>query len=104
MYVNVYMYLLNHFSHLWLFAAPRTVAHQTPLSIEFSKQEYRRGLPFPPLGDLPDPGSELSSPASPALAGRFFTTTATWEAHMYVYMYKSVYIYKHACEYVNFLY
>ena len=53
------------------FATPWTAAHQTPLSTGFSRQEYWNGLPFPPLGDLPDPGIE---PESPALAGRFFTT------------------------------
>ena len=42
---------------------------QAPLSMEFSRQEYWSGLPFPPLGDLRDPGIE---PASPALATRFF--------------------------------
>ena len=46
----------------------------------FSSQE-RSGLPSPPLGDLPDPGIEPMSLKSPALAGRFFTTSATWEAH-----------------------
>jgi len=40
----------------------------------FSKQEYYSGLPFPPPGDLPDPGIEPESLASPTLAGRFFTT------------------------------
>ena len=39
-----------------------------------SQQEYWSGFPFPPLGDLPDPGIKPASPASPALAGRFFTT------------------------------
>ena len=38
-----------------------------------SQQEYWSGLPFPPLGDLPDPGIEPASPAAPALAGKFFT-------------------------------
>ena len=47
---------------------------QTPLFMGFSQQEYWSGLPFPPLGDLPDSGIELQSPASPSLAGRFFTT------------------------------
>ena len=42
--------------------------------VGFSKQEYWSWLPFPPSGDLPDPGTELASPASPALASRFFTT------------------------------
>ena len=42
---------------------PWTVAHQAPLSMGFSKQEYWSGLPFPSAGDLPDPGIELVSPA-----------------------------------------
>ena len=53
---------------------PWTVAHQAPLSMEFSRQEYWSGLPFPPRGDLPDPGIEAVLPVSPALAGGFFTT------------------------------
>ena len=51
-------------------ATPWTIAHQAPLSKEFSRQEYWSGLPFPPSGNLPDPRIE---PASPALAGGFFT-------------------------------
>ena len=54
----------------FLFATPWTVARQASLSTEFSRQEYWSGLPFPSLGDLPDPGIK---PMSPALAGRFFT-------------------------------
>ena len=57
-----------------LFANPWTVAHQAPLSMEFSRQEYWRGLPCPPPGGLPNPGIEPTSLESPALAGRFFTT------------------------------
>ena len=53
---------------------PWTIARQAPLSMEFSKQEYWSGLPFPPQGDLPDPGIE---PISPALAGGFFTAEPT---------------------------
>ena len=49
------------------FGTPWTVAHQAPLSIEFSKQEYRSGLPFPIPGDLPDPGIKPKSPVSLAL-------------------------------------
>ena len=52
------------------FATPRTVAHQAPLSRGFSGIHWS-GLPFPPPGDLPNPGIE---PTSPALVGRFFTT------------------------------
>ena len=53
------------------FATPWTVAHQASLLMGFSRQEYWSGLPFPPPGDLPDPGIKL---ASPALAGGFFAT------------------------------
>ena len=48
-----------------------TVAHQAPLSMGFSRQEYQKGLPFPTPGNLPEPGIEHTSPA---LAGRFYTT------------------------------
>ena len=47
------------FNHVWLFATPWTVAHQTPLSMEFFTQENCDGLPIPTPGDLPDPGNEL---------------------------------------------
>ena len=56
------------------FETPWTVARQVPLSMGLSRQESWSGLPFPPLGDLPDPGMEPTSPASSALAGGFFTT------------------------------
>ena len=46
-----------------LFVTPWTVAHQVPLSMGFFRQEYWSGLPFPPPGDLPDPGIETGSPA-----------------------------------------
>ena len=50
-----------------LFVTPGTVAHQAPLSMEFSRLEYWSGLPFPSPGDLPNPGTEPESPVSPAL-------------------------------------
>ena len=53
-------YMLSRFSHVRLFVTPWTVAHQAPLSLGFSMQEYRSGLPCPPLGDLPYPGIEPS--------------------------------------------
>ena len=61
-------------SHVQLFATPWTVAHQAPLSTGFSRQEYWSGLPFPSPGDLPDPGIQPTSLASPALVGGFCTT------------------------------
>ena len=57
-----------------------TVAHQTPLSMGFSRREYWIALLYPPPGDLPDPGTEPLSLISSALTGGFFTTCTTWEA------------------------
>ena len=58
------------------------IAHQAPLSMGFSRQEYWSGLPHPPPGDLPDPEIELASLMSLELVGGFFTTSTTWEAHL----------------------
>ena len=75
---NTYRWLINHMkrwstsliirevellSHVWLFATQWTVAYKAPLSMEFSRQEYWSGLPFPSPGDLPHPGIEPRSPA-----------------------------------------
>ena len=65
---KVHVFML---SCVWLFATPWTVAHQAPLSMGFSKQEYWSGLPCPPPRDLPDPGIKAASPASPALQADF---------------------------------
>ena len=67
-------------SQVQLFATPWTVAHQAPLSMGFSRQEYWTGLPCPLPGDLSNPGIEPTSLMSPVLVGRFFITSATWEA------------------------
>ena len=56
-----------------------TAAHQTPLSMEFSRQEYWNWLPFPPPRDLPNPGIELTTLVSPALASRFLTAEPPWK-------------------------
>ena len=66
-------------SRVQLFATPWTVAHGALLSVGFSRQEYWSGLPFPPPGDLPDPGIEPTSLVSPALAGGFLYHCATLE-------------------------
>ena len=58
-------------SCVWLFATPWTVAHQAPLSMKFSRQEYWSGLPFSLPGDLPNPGVKPMSLTSPASAGGF---------------------------------
>ena len=65
-------------------ATPWTVAHQAPLSMGFSRQEYWSGLPCPLPVDLPNPGIELTS-MSPVLAGGFSTTSTTWGAHCWAF-------------------
>ena len=75
-----YLYVLNHFSHVRLFATLWTVVCQTPLSMGFSRQEHWIGLPCPPPGDIPNRGIKPASPGSAALTGWFFTHWATWVA------------------------
>ena len=63
--VKQYIYyacVLSRFSCVRLFATLWSVVRQAPLSMEFSRQEYWSGLPFPPPGDLPNPGIEPRSP------------------------------------------
>ena len=72
--------VLSYFSRVQLFATPRTLACQVPLSMGFSSQEYWSGLTFLSPGDPPDPGIEPMFLMSPALAGGFFTTSFT---HMF---------------------
>ena len=79
----IVIYSLNH---VQLFATPWTIAHQDSLSMEFPRQEYQSGLPFPPPGDLLDPGVEPTSPGSPALAGRFFTTEPPGKSLLIIYL------------------
>ena len=70
--------MLSRFSHVQLFVTLWTSARFF-CPWRFSRQEYCGGLPYSPSGDLPDPGVELASLMSPALAGGFFTTSTTWE-------------------------
>ena len=72
-----YVWVLGGFSCVPLFVTLWTVAHQAPLSMGFSRQEYCSGLSCPSPGDLPDPGVELASPALQVVSrivGRFFTS------------------------------
>ena len=63
------------------------VARQVLLSMEFSRQEYHSRLSFSIPGDLSDPGIETMTLVFPALAGRFFTTSVTWEVQIqYTYL------------------
>ena len=83
-----YMHVkLSSFSCDSLFMILSTAANQPPLSMGFSRQEYRSGLPFPPPGDLPDPGIKSTSLA---LAGMFFTTRATWKIPCFTWWFLSV--------------
>ena len=74
------MLMVSMLGHVRLFETPWTVARQAPLSVEFSRQEYRSEFPFPFLGDLSSPGIESLSHVS-YIPGRFFTASHTWEAH-----------------------
>ena len=77
--------MLICFSHVLVFVTLWNVAHQAPLSMGFSRQEYWSGLPCLPPGDPPDPGIKPASLTSPALAGKFLTTSPSWEAQKIVY-------------------
>ena len=86
---------MKSLSHVQLFVTSWTVAYQAPPTMGFSRQEYWNGLPYPPPWDLPDPGIEPVSLMSPSLAGRFLTTSATWEAHMEIYTYQNLKFQQH---------
>ena len=75
--------MLSHFSLVCLFVTLWTVPHQSPLFMEISRQEYWSGLPWPPPGDLPHLGIELTSLRSPALTGGFFTTEPPGKPNIY---------------------
>ena len=87
-----FMWVLSLLSHVWLFLTLWTVAPLWTVAClwtlwtvgssahGFSRQEHWSGFPRPPPGDLPDPGIEPDSLISPALAGRFLTSSPTWEA------------------------
>ena len=66
-------------------ATPWTAAHLTSLSMGFSSQEYWNGLPFPPSGDLPDPGIKPTSPVSPTLVAGFFIAEPNGKPKYYFY-------------------
>ena len=77
LYDFVHACILSCFSCVLLCVTLWTVAHKGPLPMGLSRKDYWSGLSCPPPGDLPNPGSEPVSLISPALAGRFFTTSAT---------------------------
>ena len=91
-YVSLYVYTKIYMCSLMSDALQHHGLYppQAPLSMRLSRQEYWSGLPFPSPEDLPAPGIE---PEPPALAGVFFTTSATWEA-IYRYRYRYRHRYK----------
>ena len=72
--MRLHVWVLSHSSRVQLSATPWTGAHQAPLSMGFSRQGYWSGVPRPPPGNLPDPGTKPPSLMSAAQAGGFFTT------------------------------
>ena len=78
--------MLNRFSCVQLFATLWVIAHQSPLSMGFSRQEYWSGLPCPPPADLPNPGVKPCLLMSLTLADRFFTTSIMWQALLRVHV------------------
>ena len=79
----------RHFSHAQLFVTLWTIAHQAPLSMGFSRQEYWSGLPCSPPGNLPDPGIRPASLMSSALAVGFWPLAPPGK---YVYIYKHTHV------------
>ena len=84
-YMCMSVCMFSPFIGVWLFANLWTVAHQAPLSMGFSREEYWSRLPCPPPGDRPDPGIEPISCVS-CNAGRFFTDEPQG-SHTCVYLY-----------------
>ena len=83
--VNIIMWKCQSVSHSVVsnfFVTPQTIAHQAPLSTEFSRHEYWSGLPFPPPEYLPDPGTEPTFLMSPEPEGKFSSASTSWEAQM----------------------
>ena len=97
LYVCLHACMLSHFGCVHLFVTPWTVAHQAPLSMGFSRQEYWSGLPCPPPGDLLDPGIEPGSLISPTLSGRFFISKWTWDLESVSVSLSLTYIYVIMC-------
>ena len=84
----IYLYMhAKLFSHVWLFATLWTVARQAPLSMGFPRQEYWSGLPCPPPGDLPNPGTEPLSPAAPELQADSLPLSHRGSPYVYISMF-----------------
>ena len=87
-YIYMHVCVLSHFSHVRLFAILWTVAHQAPLFVGCSRQEYWGGLPCPPPGDLPDPGIKPAYPAIRAL--QVDSSLLSHQGSPYIWIHKHV--------------
>ena len=85
--------MLSCFSWVRLFATPGTVAHQAPLSMGFSRQEYWSELPCPPPGDLPDPEIKPASLMSPALQAGSLPLAPLGKPYTHIPKCKFIYLY-----------
>ena len=84
-YLSIHVYLLSHFSLVQLFATLWTAAHQAPMFMGFSRQEYWSGLSCSPPGDLPDQGIKPGSPVAPELLADFLPLSH-WGSPLYTYI------------------
>ena len=75
------VWVLSHLIHVQLFVILWTIAHQAPLSMGFSRQEYQSGLPCPPPGDRPNPVIKPVSPVAPASSRGFNALTTPLKGH-----------------------
>ena len=95
-YIYIYIYICMYvLSRIWLSVIPWTVDHQPPLSMQFSRQEYWSGFPFPIPGYLPDSGIKPTSLASPGLAGEFFTYWPPGKPQLCMHVCVYTYAYRH---------
>ena len=83
-------------SCVWLFMTPSTVAHQAPLPMELSRQEYWSGLLFPSPGDLPDPGIELHISCISCIGRQLFTTSALLLPFLTLKLFRSNFFIQHS--------
>ena len=89
-------------SYIWFFASPWTVAHQAPLSMGFSRQEYWSGLPFLSPGDLCNPGIKLMSPNVACIGRQVLYPCTTGEALMLPWVHSYILIKMYALSFCNF--
>ena len=91
-YFYIYVCVCESFSHVQLLVTPWTIAHQAPLSMEFSRQEYWSGLPFPSPGDLLNPGIDPGLPYCRQILDCLNHQGSPFSDKVMKYMYIKIYI------------